>query len=584
MKYFLIFGLSTLFFTIGLSQKNDYNWLLGDQISFTEFPYVGISVLKFKDFGKVDVYADPKFGIYFDGSNSCMSDSAGNFLFAFNEYTFQNNQYGFFGEDGRYSEWNLYSPGVSNQHCVIVPMNETKQIYHVVYSTQKILTIDGLLYVYDDSIRYSQVNLKLDNGNGGLLQKNIKILKDTFADGKLTVVKHANGKDWWLLKPGLDSKKIFKFILSGKGVQLSGIQKVDYKLIDGVGQSIFSQDGKIYCKYSAQKKDTSYLDIFKFDRVTGLLSNQLHEQIVDTAYGGGIAISPNSRFVYVSQWDKIYQYDLHDPDPIGTKILVASYDGYYWQPIPNDYSFYSTFGAMALAPDGRIYIAAISQSREMSVIQYPDRKGLACEVRQHGFYKPTISQGVPNNPNPRLGPIDGSPADTLGLDNLPVANFRADQDSTQTLHFQFQDLSYYEPATWSWDFGDGTMSSDTSPVHSFPKKGTYVVCLTVANANGMNTACDTLHLGTTSVEENKKLDALLVYPNPANSIALFIMNGYYPQKAILTITDEKGTILKSQRVLHGWNSVDVSTLTAGMYYYRVEDSNVLVYSGKLMKQ
>ena len=197
---------------------------------------------------------------------------------------------------------------------------------------------------------------------------------------------------------------------------------------------------------------------------------------------------------------------------------------------------------------------------------------------------PTISQGVPNNPHPRLGPIDGSPADTLGLDNLPVANFRADQDSTQSLHFQFQDLSYYEPATRSWDFGDGAISSDTSPIHTYPKKGTHVVCLTVANANGINTACDTHQLGTTSVDENNKLDALLEYPNLASSKALFIVNGYYPQKAILTITDEKGSVRVTQRVVHGWNSVDVSNLASRKYYYKVEDSNVLLYSGKLMKQ
>lgn len=574
-----------LFLSIGVSQKNDYTWLLGDQISFTEFPYVGISVLKFKDFGKVDVYADPKFGIYFDASNSCMSDSAGNFLFAFNEYTFQNNQYGFFGEDGRYTGYCIYSPGTDNQNIIIIPKQLSEQTYHVLYNTFNVLTVDGKLIGYDDSLRYALVDMKMNSGKGMLLKVNEKIMKDTLEVGKLVVVKHANGKDWWLIKPGLNSKKMYRFLISEKGIKFDDIQLVDSTLIHGLGQAIFSPDGNYYCNFSIHRYfDDTYLDIFKFDRVTGLLSNQLHEHIVDTLYGGGVAISPNSRFVYVSQWDKIYQYDLQDPDPIGTKILVAAYDGYYWQPIPNDWSYYSTFGAMALAPDGRIYIASISQYREMSVIQYPDRKGLACEVRQHGFYKPTISLGVPNNPNPRLGPIDGSPADTLGLDNLPVANFRADQDSTQTLHFQFQDLSYYEPATWSWDFGDGTMSSDTSPVHSFPKKGTYVVCLTVANANGMNTACDTLHLGTTSIDENKKLDALLVYPNPANSIALFIMNGYYPQKAILTITDEKGSVLKSQRVFHGWNSVDVSNLASGMYYYSVEDSNVLLYSGKLMKQ
>ena len=41
---------------------------------------------------------------------------------------------------------------------------------------------------------------------------------------------------------------------------------------------------------------------------------------------------------------------------------------------------------------------------------------------------------------------------------------------------------------YSWDFGDGTGSTDVSPTHQFNKTGTYKVCLTAYN----NTGCTSI--------------------------------------------------------------------------------------------
>ncbi|MBK7699704.1 MAG: hypothetical protein IPJ39_13695 [Saprospiraceae bacterium] len=61
----------------------------------------------------------------------------------------------------------------------------------------------------------------------------------------------------------------------------------------------------------------------------------------------------------------------------------------------------------------------------MSKIEYPDEAGEACTVLQHSVFMPTgIARGIPNFPHYRLGPLDGSPCDTLGLDNNPIAKYR----------------------------------------------------------------------------------------------------------------------------------------------------------------
>ncbi|MEZ5082365.1 MAG: PKD domain-containing protein [Bacteroidales bacterium] len=45
----------------------------------------------------------------------------------------------------------------------------------------------------------------------------------------------------------------------------------------------------------------------------------------------------------------------------------------------------------------------------------------------------------------------------------------------------FTDLSSGNPASWSWDFGDGENSQEQNPVHEFNEPGIYPVCLTISS-------------------------------------------------------------------------------------------------------
>ena len=63
------------------------------------------------------------------------------------------------------------------------------------------------------------------------------------------------------------------------------------------------------------------------------------------------------------------------------------------------------------------------------------------------------------------------------------ANFDARIAGGDGLTVRFADTSEVRDARgWSWDFGDGTTSSERSPAHRYPVSGTYVVRLTVSNA------------------------------------------------------------------------------------------------------
>ncbi|WP_321506976.1 PKD domain-containing protein [uncultured Methanoregula sp.] len=74
----------------------------------------------------------------------------------------------------------------------------------------------------------------------------------------------------------------------------------------------------------------------------------------------------------------------------------------------------------------------------------------------------------------------------------PVADFTADrQQGKAPFIVQFKDISTGNPTKWSWDFGDGTSSSEQNPRHIYLKEGAYDVALTATNGYGSDTAFKT---------------------------------------------------------------------------------------------
>jgi PKD repeat protein len=74
-----------------------------------------------------------------------------------------------------------------------------------------------------------------------------------------------------------------------------------------------------------------------------------------------------------------------------------------------------------------------------------------------------------------------NPAD---LPDIPGATPRANFDFTKNAtEVTFTNLSA-NATSYSWDFGDGSMSTEKDPVHNYPGDGDYVVTLIASDANG----------------------------------------------------------------------------------------------------
>jgi PGF-pre-PGF domain-containing protein len=79
----------------------------------------------------------------------------------------------------------------------------------------------------------------------------------------------------------------------------------------------------------------------------------------------------------------------------------------------------------------------------------------------------------------------------------PLSSFYSNITSGNIpLTIQFTDTSTGSPASWNWNFGDGTNSTEQNPMHIYFSAGTYDVTLVVSNANGSTsktaaiTACE----------------------------------------------------------------------------------------------
>jgi len=102
-----------------------------------------------------------------------------------------------------------------------------------------------------------------------------------------------------------------------------------------------------------------------------------------------------------------------------------------------------------------------------------------------------------------------------------VAAYTWIQDPGDPYTFWFNDASQGEIATWWWDFGDGTTSTEQFPSHTYALEGSYNVCLTITSACSycMDTYCETItidvpnlyNLGGTVFAGNYPIDEGFAY-------------------------------------------------------------------------
>lgn len=564
--------------------KNDFIWILGSPNSTTD-PYYGGDYIDFSNGNPNIEYINPPLDLWYpsiisneDGqlvfyNNGCKIMGANhqliengdeiNFGFIHNTYcNFPNHPVGYPWYQGNLT---LPYPGHSGEYF----------LFHMRINEE---------YIMQDLL-YSHIDMTANNGAGEVTAKNQILLQDTFS-WALTGTRHANGRDWWIIAARDVSPKYYLYLLDPQGIHAHNIQQPEDFWIPGqvlTASNIFSPDGSKYVRLGGEIP--ADFKIYDFDRCSGTISNPITVHIPDSSsYTPWACFSPNSRFLYVQNWgERLYQYDTWATDINASVQLIGVYDGFLGR---NDRP--ATFNSMTVGPDQRIYMSCKSGTNYLHTIHKPDELGLDCDFRQHDIELPAhFPFYLPNMPFYRLYNLKGSACDTLGVEPPIVAFWRSEQDSMMapTL-MNFTDISYSQPTSWLWYFGDGATSTEQSPTHSYGAPGTYDVCLIVCNVIGL---CDTLcrEIEIKSVSTINPLESesssVRIFPNPTQDYLVLSLQNY-PASVSLRIFDMQGreVLRKSINSTVGVERLDVQTLSSGLYFLSLSFGNKF-WSGRFIK-
>ncbi len=434
-------------------------------------------------------------------------------------------------------------------------------------------------------VLHTEVDMSANNGNGITLVKNEAIVSDTIHYHGIHAVRHANGRDWWVVAAKQFSNRHYFILLTPDGIETKyqEIGAVDTGKVQG-GQMVFSPDGTKLARFDSQDD----LKVFEFDRCTGTLSNPVHAKIqnmADIEILAGLAWSADSRYLYASENRRLLQFDTYAADLGGSMLVVATAD-------PPVCFLSGSIGTLELGPDGMIYCRPYNGQKCLHRMKHPERAGAACTFEQNYFQLEYPFNGLPHFPNFRLGPIDGSPCDTLGLDNHPLANWRYDR--TPGLGVDFTSVSWYNPTDWLWDFGDpgsGSANSSTEkhPSHTYPAAGPYEVCLTVSNSYGSDTKCKTVWVQQTSSltpAPSKGGGDVTLWPNPTTGMVFWsgVPEG---EPVTVRVFDALGRLrYTSPSFGEGWGeagaSVDLGHLADGLYFVTLLGRDGQVFGSKVV--
>ncbi|MFM7054242.1 MAG: T9SS type A sorting domain-containing protein [Bacteroidota bacterium] len=305
------------------------------------------------------------------------------------------------------------------KEMVIIPDPSLSNIYYIFSICISNSCPQGLYY--------STINMNLNGGFGAVVQKNVQLFSSKTVDG-LAAVKHGNGRDWWVICRKMDSnyngnKRYFKYLVDPSGVTPLDSQAIGQTNKGDLGTLVLNSLGT----QMAFVNTRGLIDVMNFNRCTGHLS-QIKSIEPETPgnipWYVGAAFSPNGNYLYVSSNGNnsaLFKYDLTLPDPAIARDTLWEF---------TDSS--QPGGLIKLAPDGKIYMSNAWNNgvqfnypyqdtmfnyvnMNLSVINEPDQPGLACNFQPYSFYLggKRSYYGLPNNPDYELGPLIGSPCDTL---------------------------------------------------------------------------------------------------------------------------------------------------------------------------
>lgn len=446
---------------ISFSQGESNNWFFGQNAGL--------------DFSNGDPVAINGSLVTSEGCAS-ISDSDGNLLFYTDGVTVydQNHQVMPNGQG-------LLGNASSSQSGVIIKNPVNEELYYVIAA-------DGFSG-NSGGLSYSEVDMTLNNGLGDINQNKNIILTNLTAE-KVCVISHENEIDFWILTRLEISNTFLAFLLTENGIELNPVTSVIGDIYSStIGYLRPSPNGDLVAAaYSNIFGALGTVELYDFDRSSGILSNN---QIIysDPNYGGyGVEFSPNGEILYASlsttdftgtapMNSSLVQFDLMaggTADIANSMIVIdnnlnLTLGGHHW--------------ALQLGPNEKIYIA-IGGAASLASIDNPNNLGLNCDF-------------VENSVN-----LAGNMS-TLGLPTF-VNSYVLNTVSFSSSNYCFGESTFFNvdnnlADSYSWNFGDslnnnGFTSNLMNPSHTFSDTGLFTVTLTATFDGNEITSSQTVQI------------------------------------------------------------------------------------------
>ena len=312
------------------------------------------------------------------------------------------------------------------------PTNNTGLILSVKFDNTKRIFLfyaepsNGNIPYVDKTASYAELNpYNMDSAEAVISRDNI-LLKDADSTtaGNFSACRHANGRDWWVIKPGWQSNKFYRGVLNPDGITMEPfyVDLVPEEINNTFLYSNFSLDGSKYYTYASGSHRN--LTLYDFDRCEGILYNPVIIEFDSIFYNENnltiVFFSPDASKVYfnrpgfynpiseISVPGGLYQYD------IATNSMNFVFE-------------YSQARGLMVSPNGKWILydgyeedttTSLGFRLYLSVMYEPNKPVLECNLQENQFEIDNVFNfETPQNwANYRLGPIDGSVCDSLGLD------------------------------------------------------------------------------------------------------------------------------------------------------------------------
>ena len=314
--------------------------------------------------------------------NATFSDATGNLLFYTDGTTVWNKNHNIMPNGT-----NLLGNPSSSQSAIIVPHPGNSNLYYIFTVGANEYNNSGDLTRVTDGLNCYTVDMRLNLGLGDVVsgsKVDLSIGQNPQWSEKVTSVKGAECNTFWVISLVNNTFVSYKIDTTGL-INSPIISPVNYNSNDRRGYLKVSPDGKKLA--SATQGTQGNLLLYSFDDANGIIANDGQILISDIQQDGqpyGVEFSPRSSRLYCATninvtnnnfINKLWQFDLENPNIASSKFLVKSKSGFR--------------GALQLAPNGKIYATVppnyYNGTQFLDAINLPDELGINCSYQENAM-------------------------------------------------------------------------------------------------------------------------------------------------------------------------------------------------------